>query len=80
MASHNALLIKVIRHLRFFDMFRTFELLETIIEGGYRYRFLNQLGRSNFLKYIQEFDPDLIVCTYPTVSSILAQLRLEHIL
>ncbi|HBV86435.1 MAG TPA: UDP-N-acetylglucosamine--LPS N-acetylglucosamine transferase [Desulfosporosinus sp.] len=80
MASHNALLIKVIRHLRFFDMFRTFELLETIIEGGYRCRFLNQLGRSNFLKYIQEFDPDLIVCTYPTVSSILAQLRLEHIL
>ncbi|EHQ90342.1 MGDG synthase family glycosyltransferase [Desulfosporosinus youngiae] len=43
-------------------------------------RFLNLLGRSDFLKYIQEFDPDLIVCTYPTVSSILAQLRLEHIL
>lgn len=43
-------------------------------------RFLNQLGRSEFLKYIQEFDPDLILCTYPTVSSILAQLRLEHIL
>ncbi|MCO1603531.1 MGDG synthase family glycosyltransferase [Desulfosporosinus nitroreducens] len=42
--------------------------------------FLNQLGRSDFLKYIQEFNPDLIVCTYPTVSSILAQLRLEHIL
>lgn len=43
-------------------------------------RFLNQLGRSDFLKYIQEFEPDLIVCTYPTVSSILAQLRLERIL
>jgi len=43
-------------------------------------RFLNQLGRCDFLKYIQEFNPDLIVCTYPTVSSILAQLRLEHIL
>ncbi|TGE33974.1 glycosyltransferase [Desulfosporosinus sp. Sb-LF] len=43
-------------------------------------RFLNQLGRSNFLKYIQAFEPDLIVCTYPTVSSILAQLRLEQIL
>ena len=43
-------------------------------------RFLNQLGRSDFLKYIQAFDPDLIVCTYPTISSILAQLRLERIL
>lgn len=43
-------------------------------------RFLNQLGRSDFLKYIQAFEPDIIVCTYPTVSSILAQLRLERIL
>jgi len=43
-------------------------------------RFLKQLGRSDFLKYIQDFAPDLIVCTYPTVSSILAQLRLEQIL
>ena len=43
-------------------------------------RFLKHLGRSNFLKYIQAFAPDLIVCTYPTVSSILAQLRLEKIL
>ena len=42
--------------------------------------FLSQLGRSKFLKYIQEFKPDLIVCTYPTVSSILAQLRLEQLL
>ncbi|MDR3601197.1 MAG: glycosyltransferase [Desulfosporosinus sp.] len=42
--------------------------------------FLNKLGRSDFLKYIQEFEPDLIVCTYPTVSSILAQLRREQIL
>ena len=42
--------------------------------------FLNQLGRSEFLKYIQAFKPDFIVCTYPTVSSILAQLRLEQLL
>ncbi|HZK54919.1 MAG TPA: glycosyltransferase [Desulfosporosinus sp.] len=43
-------------------------------------RFLKQLGRSDFLKYIQAFAPDLIVCTHPTVSSILAQLRYEQIL
>jgi len=42
--------------------------------------FMNQLGRADFLKYIREFEPDFIVCTYPTVSSILAQLRLEQIL
>lgn len=43
-------------------------------------RFLNQLGRNDFLSYIHVFEPDLIVCTYPTVSSILAELRLEGIL
>ena len=43
-------------------------------------RFLNQLGRSDFLNYIQVFEPDFIVCTYPTVSSTLAQLRFEQIL
>ena len=42
--------------------------------------FLNQLGRSDFLKYIKELNPDLIVCTYPTVASILGELRLERIL
>ncbi|MGC7871718.1 MGDG synthase family glycosyltransferase [Desulfosporosinus sp. SYSU MS00001] len=43
-------------------------------------RLLNQIGRSNFLNYIQQVKPDLIVCTYPTVSSILAQLRVKQIL
>lgn len=43
-------------------------------------RLLNQLGRNDFLKYIDVFEPDLIVCTYPTVSSILAELRLEEII
>lgn len=43
-------------------------------------RFLKQLGRRDFLRYIQAFAPDLIVCTYPTISSILAQLRLEQLL
>ena len=42
--------------------------------------FLNQLGRREFLKYIQVFKPDFIVCTYATISSILAQLRFEQLL
>jgi len=42
--------------------------------------FLSRVGRKEFLKYIREFKPDFIVCTYPTVSSILAQLRLEQLL
>lgn len=43
-------------------------------------RIMNQVGRSDFLKYIEGFSPDLIVCTYPLVSSILAQLRLDQVL
>ncbi len=42
--------------------------------------FLSRLGRGEFLKYINVYKPDFIVCTYPTVSSILAQLRLEQLL
>jgi len=45
-----------------------------------RFLNLNQFGRGDFLKYIHVFEPDFIVCTYPTVSSILAQLRFEQIL
>lgn len=41
-------------------------------------RFLSRLGQGNFLNYINEFKPDFILCTYPTVSSILAQLRVEN--
>ena len=43
-------------------------------------RFLNKLGQNQFLKYIHVFEPDFILCTYPTVSSILAQLRYENVL
>ncbi|MDA8220445.1 glycosyltransferase [Desulfosporosinus sp.] len=43
-------------------------------------RFLNKLGRKEFLRYINVFKPDFIVCTYPTVSSVLAQLRYEKVL
>ncbi|MCL4419460.1 UDP-N-acetylglucosamine--LPS N-acetylglucosamine transferase [Patescibacteria group bacterium] len=41
-------------------------------------RLLSRLGQRSFLKFIHEFKPDFIVCTYPTVSSVLAQLRIEH--
>ena len=41
-------------------------------------RLLSKLGRSNFLQYIDEFKPNFIICTYPTVSLVLAQLRNEH--
>jgi processive 1,2-diacylglycerol beta-glucosyltransferase len=43
-------------------------------------RFLNRLGRREFLEYINSLQPDLIICTYPTVAGILAQLRLNHAL
>ncbi|MCR4400138.1 MAG: glycosyltransferase [Syntrophomonadaceae bacterium] len=38
-------------------------------------RFLNNWGRRQFLAYIEETSPDLIVCTYPTVAGVLARLR-----
>ncbi|WP_034629658.1 MGDG synthase family glycosyltransferase [Desulfotruncus alcoholivorax] len=43
-------------------------------------RFLNQLGQKEFDNYIQSFQPDLIICTYPTVAGVLAQLRLKGVL
>lgn len=38
-------------------------------------KFLNGLGRHEFAKLIQELQPDLVVCTYPTVAGVLAQQR-----
>lgn len=43
-------------------------------------RFLNRLGRRGFLEYIHSLQPDLIICTYPTVAGILAELRLRQTL
>ena len=43
-------------------------------------RFLNGLGRRGLLEYINSLQPDLIICTYPTVAGILAQLRLKQAL
>ena len=43
-------------------------------------RFLNGLGRREFVKFIQELQPDLVICTYPTVAGVLAQQRFKGIL
>ena len=43
-------------------------------------RFLNGLGRREFIKYIDSLNPDLIICTYPTIAGILAGLRERQIL
>ena len=43
-------------------------------------RFLNGLGRREFLKLIKSLKPDLVICTYPTVAGVLAQQRLKGIL
>ena len=43
-------------------------------------RFLNGLGRREFVKFIQVLQPDLVICTYPTVAGVLAQQRLKGIL
>lgn len=43
-------------------------------------RFLNGLGKEEFVKFIQALQPDLVICTYPTVAGVLAQKRLKGIL
>jgi processive 1,2-diacylglycerol beta-glucosyltransferase len=42
--------------------------------------FLNNMGRSEFLRHIRSIQPDLIICTYPTVAGVIAQLRRRGIL
>lgn len=43
-------------------------------------RFLNNLGRSQYIEYIKKVQPDVIICTYPTVAGVLAQLRQKQVL
>ena len=40
-------------------------------------RFLNTIGRSQFVAYLNLSKPDIIVCTYPTVTGVLARLRMK---
>lgn len=48
--------------------------------GSLFQRFLNGLGRREFVQLIQHIQPDLVICTYPTVAGVLAQQRLKGIL
>lgn len=43
-------------------------------------RFLNKLGQNGFKQYIDLIHPDLIICTYPTVAGVLAELRQNNLL
>ncbi|NLI91315.1 MAG: UDP-N-acetylglucosamine--LPS N-acetylglucosamine transferase [Peptococcaceae bacterium] len=38
-------------------------------------RFINSLGHKRLMDYIYSLDPDIIICTYPTISGLLAELR-----
>ena len=48
---------------------------QEIAEDSLFQRFLNTYGRSQFVTYLNLSKPDIIVCTYPTVAGVLAQLR-----
>lgn len=50
---------------------------QEIADNSLLQRFLNTFGRRHFVNYIQDLKPDVIVCTYPTVAGVLAQLRLK---
>lgn len=43
-------------------------------------RFLNGLGRREFVRFVQVLQPDLVICTYPTVAGVLAGQRLKGVL
>lgn len=43
-------------------------------------RLINILGRREFLDYIEELRPDVIICTYPTIAGVLGELRLKSVL
>lgn len=51
-----------------------------ISSGSVFQRFLNGLGRKEFVKFIGDLQPDLVICTYPTVAGVLAQQRLNGVL
>ena len=43
-------------------------------------RLINNVGQIKYMKCINAFQPDLIICTYPTVAGVLARLRLKKVL
>lgn len=43
-------------------------------------RFLNGIGRGELVKYITTLEPDLVICTYPTVAGVLAELKQKKVL
>jgi processive 1,2-diacylglycerol beta-glucosyltransferase len=43
-------------------------------------RLINIIGRREFLDYIRELRPDVIICTYPTIAGVLGELRLKDTL
>ncbi|MFZ5596869.1 MAG: MGDG synthase family glycosyltransferase [Bacillota bacterium] len=43
-------------------------------------RFLNSIGLTRLEKLINSLQPDLIICTYPTVAGVISQLKLKKII
>lgn len=43
-------------------------------------RFLNSFGMTKLKKIIHSLQPDLIICTFPTVAGVMSQLRMKNIL
>ena len=52
----------------------------SISQNSLMQRFLNSIGLSKLQKLIKTLQPDLIICTFPTVAGVLSQLRLKKVL
>lgn len=54
---------------------KIYEKTEKIAPDSIVQRFFNTLGHKEFAQFINHVKPDVIVCTYPTIAGILAQLK-----
>lgn len=54
---------------------KIYEKTEKIAPDSIIQRLFNTLGHKEFAQFINHIKPDVIVCTYPTIAGILAQLK-----
>lgn len=54
---------------------KIYQKTEKIASDSIVQRFFNTLGHKEFAQFINHIKPDVIVCTYPTIAGILAQLK-----
>ncbi|AGA70490.1 UDP-N-acetylglucosamine:LPS N-acetylglucosamine transferase [Desulfitobacterium dichloroeliminans LMG P-21439] len=71
--------IKLIKHTpKLYGMF--YYRTSKIRQDSLFQRFINIVGRKEFLDYIKKLNPDVIICTYPVIGVVLGELRNKGVL